>query len=199
MYRPILYIHRVSPLPELAKPFVPPRKSQVLRFRYTSFLGEPHPAATKVVLEFCISDLPGLTPVQRDKLIKLLGVRYNPASNSAKMSCDSFPTQVQNRRYLIGRVKELLKVARDPTDTFEDVPFDFRHHKPKPFHEFPEKWILTEERKKELGARNARTLQEQWKANEEARLPGENKRSGLERQSEKELQRVPLRNTDLFN
>ena len=34
----------------------------------------------------------------------------------------------------------------------EDVPFDFRHHKPKPRHLFPEEWKMTEERRAKLEA-----------------------------------------------
>src|ERR1700753_4360977 len=135
---------------ELAKPFTPPTKAQPLRFRYTSYLGEPHPAASKVVLEFSPSDLPNLTETQRNKLVKLLGVRFNPSTGLAKMSCESFNTQAQNKRYLADKIEELLKEAKNPKDTFEDVPFDFRHHKPKVQHEFPKEWIMTEERRAQL-------------------------------------------------
>jgi len=34
----------------------------------------------------------------------------------------------------------------------EDVPFDFRHHKPKPKNLFPEEWKMTEERAAKLEA-----------------------------------------------
>ena len=39
---------------------------------------------------------------------------------------------------------------QDPTDTFEDVPFDTRHHYFKPKLSFPEEWNLTEQRRIEL-------------------------------------------------
>lgn len=39
---------------------------------------------------------------------------------------------------------------QDPTDTFEDIPLDTRHHKFKVKHKFPKEWLLTEERKKEI-------------------------------------------------
>ncbi|KAF2096563.1 hypothetical protein NA57DRAFT_41951, partial [Rhizodiscina lignyota] len=137
-------------LSKLAKPFTPPTKAQPLRFRYTSYLGESHPAASKVILEFSPADLPELTDIQRNKLIKLLGARFNPSTGVAKISCESFVTQAQNKRYLADKVEELLEEARDPKDTFEDVPFDFRHHKPKVRHEFPKEWIMTEERRAQL-------------------------------------------------
>jgi hypothetical protein len=47
----------------------------------------------------------------------------------------------------------LIREAKDPTDTFEDLPFDFRHHRPKVVHAFPESWKLTPERRAELLAR----------------------------------------------
>ena len=124
---------------ELAKPFTPPALDQPLRFRYTTYMGETHPAADKVVLEFCTADLP-LTPAQRTKLIKLVGVRYNPQKDLVKMSSEMFETQAQNKRYLGDLVDTLMAEAKDEKETFEDIPLDFRHHKFKPKLEFPEAW-----------------------------------------------------------
>lgn len=106
-------------------------------------MGEHHPAAKKVVVEFCPSDLSSLTTPQRNKLIKLAGVRYNPTTDVIKMSCEKFETQAQNKRNLGDLVKQLIAEATDPDkDGFEDVPFDFRHHRPKKVVEFPEAWKL---------------------------------------------------------
>ena len=113
-------------------------------------MGEEHPAAKKMVLEFDPSDLPDLTEAQRNKLIKLVGPRYNPETQIVKMSSDLFETQAQNKRYLSDLVDTLTAEAKDDTDTFEDVPFDFRHHKFKKRIEFPQDWALTSERKKLL-------------------------------------------------
>lgn len=41
---------------------------------------------------------------------------------------------------------------QDPSDTFEDVPLDTRHHKRVVRPKFPKEWLLTEERKQELEA-----------------------------------------------
>lgn len=98
--------------PELAKPFELPAKDQSLRFRYTTYLGEQHPAERKVVVEFCTEDLPDLTEVQRRKFIKLVGVRYNPDTDIVKMSCEMFEAQAQNKRYLGDLINTLLKEAR---------------------------------------------------------------------------------------
>ena len=66
------------------------------------------------------------------------------------MSCEQFDTQAQNKRFLGETIKSLLAEAKDKTDTFADVPFDFRHHKPKVFHAFPDAWKITPEREKYL-------------------------------------------------
>lgn len=97
---------------EMAKPFEPPNQKQVLRFRHTTYMGEQHPAEKKVVLEFCPGDMPNLTDIQRLKLKKLAGVRWNPETDIVKMSCEMFETQAQNKRYLGDLVDVLLKEAR---------------------------------------------------------------------------------------
>lgn len=137
-------------LSKLAKPFTLPALDQPLRFRYTNYMGETHPAANKIVLEFCTADLPDLTPQQRSKLIKLVGVRYNPETDNVKMSCEMFETQAQNKRYLGDLVDTLIAEAKNPEDMYEDVPYDFRHHKFKPRVKFPEAWKMTEERRAKL-------------------------------------------------
>ena len=96
----------------LAKPFVPPTADMPLRFRYTTYMGEQHPAEKKVVLEFCPADMPDLSEWQREKLKKLAGVRYNPEKDIIKMSCEMFETQAQNKRYLGDVVDSLLREAR---------------------------------------------------------------------------------------
>jgi small subunit ribosomal protein S35 len=96
---------------EMAKPFEPPTADMPLRFRYTTYMGEQHPSEKKVVLEFCPRDMP-LKQHQKQKLKKLVGVRYNPETGIVKMSCEMFESQAQNKRYLGDRVDELLKEAR---------------------------------------------------------------------------------------
>lgn len=128
-------------------------------------MGERHPAEKKVVLEFCTKDLPGLTEEQRIKLVKLVGVRYNPETDLVKMSSEMFETQAQNKRYLGDLVDTLMTEARDPSDMFEDVPLDFRHHKFVTKPKFPDLWRMTPERKEQLEAtRRQKRLLEQEKA-----------------------------------
>lgn len=96
---------------ELAKDFELPKQTDVLRFRYTTYLGEKHPAESKVVVEFAPSQLPLTVPEQK-KLIKLAGPRYNPQKRIVKMSCESFEYQAQNKRYLVDMVHKLMAEAR---------------------------------------------------------------------------------------
>jgi small subunit ribosomal protein S35 len=160
--------HIANGLPELARPFEPPTAATPFRFRYTSYLGESHPAANKVVVEFSPSDL-GLSSIERAKLIKLSGPRYNPSSDLIKLATEQFDTQTQNKRFLGESIQALIAEAKDATDTFEDVPFDFRHHKPKVHHEFPKEWILTPERKRYLAEKRAEAarLEDQKRGNGE--------------------------------
>lgn len=159
---------------DLARPFEPPTPSTPFRFRYTSYLGESHPATNKVVVEFSANDL-ALAPLQRDKLIKLAGVRFNPSSEIIKMSCEAFDTQAQNKRFLGETISKLITEAKDMTDTFEDVPFDFRHHKEKVRPEFPREWIMTEERARYLAEkRAAAALAQEEKANTIGLIDGGN-------------------------
>lgn len=113
-------------------------------------MGEVHPAARKVVVQFCTKDLPNLTEAQRTKLIKLVGPRYNPDTDMVKMSCEQFEAPAQNKRYLGDQVNKLLDEARNGADKFEDVPLDLRHHKSKKRVQFPEEWKLKPTRVNDL-------------------------------------------------
>jgi len=97
---------------EFAKEFRPPTQDEVLRFRYTTYMGEFHPADRKVVVEFCPEDLADLTDLQRMKLKKLAGARYNPEKDIVKMSCERFEHQAQNKRYLGDTVQKLIEAAK---------------------------------------------------------------------------------------
>ncbi|KAL6158801.1 37S ribosomal protein S24 [Exserohilum turcicum] len=159
-------------LSHLAQPFTPPTAATPFRFRYTSYLGESHPASNKVVVEFAPADLMqshSLTEPQVSKLIKLAGPRYNPSSQIIKLSCEQFDTQSQNKRFLGDTIAALIKETQEGKDTFQDVPFDFRHHTPKKRHEFPKEWILTKDRKQYLDdkRRRAAYLEDQRAGNGE--------------------------------
>ncbi|KAK3402101.1 mitochondrial ribosomal protein [Sordaria brevicollis] len=145
-------------LSKYAKPFVPPTSEEILRFRYTTYMGEFHPADRKVVVEFCPKDLRDLTEVQQRKLMKLAGPRYNPEKDIIKMSCEKFEHQAQNKRYLGDLIDKMIAAAKDPKDTFEDIPLDTRHHTFSKKITFPKEWLLTPERKKEIEAARQQAL-----------------------------------------
>lgn len=158
-------------LAQFAKPFEPPREEQVLRWRYTTYMGESHPAARKVVVEFKPDNLKELNESQRDKLLKVAGARYNPSTKTIKMSCESFETQAQNKRYLADTISKLIAECKDPNaDSFADIPLDTRHHKPRKQYKFPESWILTPERKAELEQKRRTNMIEEGARVEQNRL-----------------------------
>ncbi len=119
-------------------------------------MGESHPAENKVVVELSTADLVPkyLTEQQRLTFQKLVGPRFNPDTDIVRMSCEKFSTRAQNKRYLGDIVNTLLKEAKEG-DSFADIPLDTRHHKPKKRYQFPESWVMTQERKKQLEANRA--------------------------------------------
>lgn len=156
-------------LSKLAKPFEPPTEKQVLRWRYTDYMGDNHPSDRKVVVQFAPDDL-GLSPVQTLKLKKLAGSRYNPDTEIIKMSSDSFQHAAQNKAYLSNLIDDLIKAAKDPKDTFEDVPLDTRHKSRKPKPKFPTEWLMTEQRRRALEGAWERAMLEDGKKAEAGQL-----------------------------
>ncbi|KAJ5744385.1 hypothetical protein N7533_009255 [Penicillium manginii] len=146
-------------LSKLAKPFNLPSENQILRFRYTSYMGEQHPAEPKVVVELASQDLTPkhLTEAQRQTFLKLAGTRYNPQTDVVRISCEQFGSSAQNKRYLADLVNTLIKEAKQG-DAFADVPLDLRHHKPKIRPRFPDSWNMTEARRQQLAARRAERI-----------------------------------------
>ncbi|KAJ5905301.1 uncharacterized protein N7473_002217 [Penicillium subrubescens] len=146
-------------LSKLAKPFTLPPETHILRFRYTIYMGEQHPAEPKVVVELASRDLTPkyLTEAQRQTFLKLVGPRYNPQTDVVKMSAEQFGSRAQNKRYLADVVNSLIQEAKKG-DSFADIPLDLRHHKPKFRPQFPESWNMTKERRQQLAARRKERL-----------------------------------------
>lgn len=113
-------------------------------------MGESHPAAKKVVVQFCTKDLPNLTEEQRLKLIKLVGPRYDPDKDMVRMSSEKFEAPAQNKRYLGDLVNKLIDEAKNGEDSFKDIPIDLRHHKSKKNIKFPDEWRIKPGRIQEL-------------------------------------------------
>jgi len=105
---------------EFQRQFRPPTKDEVLRFRYTSYLGENHPAAKKVVLTASVKKLrralEGKRPHPVDdgwehKFKLLCGTRYNPETDMIHMSCEQFPYPAQNKRWLSDKIDQMINLA----------------------------------------------------------------------------------------
>lgn len=122
-------------------------------------MGEKHPAESKVVVELASKDLTRkhLSEEQRQTFLKLVGTRYNPQTDIVRMSCERFPTNAQNKVYLVDVVESLIQEAKTG-DSFADIPLDLRHVKLKSRPRFPDSWKMTEERRKQLAARRAERL-----------------------------------------
>ncbi|QIW99894.1 hypothetical protein AMS68_005412 [Peltaster fructicola] len=154
-------------LSKLSKPFQPPTSAQPLRWRFTTYLGELHPAAQKVVVEFCLRDLQSVSEQERQTMRKIAGPRWDPNTDIIKMSCESFETQAQNKRHLAETITALIKEAKEGADKFTDVPIDMRHsaarakrrHKRTPGVKFPDEWRMTPERRAALDAKPGRVPQ----------------------------------------
>ncbi|KAG0227004.1 37S ribosomal protein S24, mitochondrial [Actinomortierella wolfii] len=132
-------------LPKLkayAKPFQPPTKSQILKFRTMTYIGEPnHPASAKVVMTVKTGDLP-LTDPEMHKFLLLAGPRYNPHTQEIKMSCERFQERSQNLKWLSDTLDKLIDEAKKDPEQMADLPLDLRHAEKsyKPKIKFPKEW-----------------------------------------------------------
>ncbi|KAL1925282.1 mitochondrial 37S ribosomal protein mS35 [Calcarisporiella thermophila] len=132
--------YEIPTLEKYRQEFVPPKPSQIICLKTHNYMGESHPVERKVVATIKVDSL-GLTPVERHKFLLLCGPRYNPEKEEVCFSCERFPYQSQNRKYVSDLVERLLAEAKDKTDTFEDIPLDLRHVKQKKVKlEFPKEW-----------------------------------------------------------
>lgn len=174
-------------LSELSKPFERVSRAQSpLQWRYTTYFGESHPASTKVAVQFRIMDVTkGWSEIQIDKLRKIAGTRYRPVAmkktvdqvipEHIHMSCESFESQAQNKRYLVDTINKLLAEAQDlSTDSFEDVPLDTRHDTRKKWlkysRDFPEEWKLNDEKREALEEKRRKLLLAEARKVEQGRI-----------------------------
>ena len=132
-------------------------------------------------MDFQPAKLPNLTNLQRDKLIKLLGTRYNPHTATAKMSCERYPTAPQNKNHVVETLERLLKEAREGKDTFEDVPFDFRHAGPKKKKlKFPEAWVMNKDKELLLSVDRQARLEDELAREKDGLIVDGKKAMGLD-------------------
>ncbi|KAF2861312.1 hypothetical protein K470DRAFT_202784, partial [Piedraia hortae CBS 480.64] len=160
-------------LSSLAKPFERD-PSHFLRWRYTTYMGEAHPGAAKVVVEFRPDELPGLNKDELHALLLIAAQRYNPVKGVIKMSSDTYPEAAQNKRYLGDTIGKLIAEAKANAEKFKDMPLDTRHvRKPKYVkRRFPEHWRLTEQRREQLLAERKEQELEEGKRVDHSRIVG---------------------------
>lgn len=138
-------------LAQYRQPYVKPAaKTHPVQYRFTTYLGEDHPNASKVVLQVKTEAL-GLNAREVHKFRLLARTRYDHLTDVFKMSTSKFPEAAQNARYLNDVFQRLLQESKDLTDDFSDVPLDSRHtvaknlRKKRHDHVFPEEWKRPED------------------------------------------------------
>ncbi|ODV97887.1 hypothetical protein PACTADRAFT_37907 [Pachysolen tannophilus NRRL Y-2460] len=129
----------------------PSVSTKPVTYRYTTYLGESHPAERKVVLSLKVKDL-GLDGRQEHKFKLLAGVRYDYQTDCFKMSSERYPEPAQNARFLSDTLNRLLAESKDLSkDDFSDIPIDTRYIKSKiskkknKDYQFPEEWKRPED------------------------------------------------------
>lgn len=100
-----------------------------LKFRLTSsfFPGSSihfphmpsHPGDFKVALTVSIDEL-NLNDIEKSIFMKMMGPRFNPGKREIKLTGNKFPNRIENKRYLIVLLENLLnevkKLAKTPDD-----------------------------------------------------------------------------------
>lgn len=123
----------------------PSHRTHPVEYRFTTYIGEEHPNARKVVLKTKVSDL-GLNEKQKHKFCVLATTRYDATTDIFRMSSDRYPEAAQNARFLNDVFQRLLRECKDMSDDFSDVPLDTRHTQAKMLrkrrkdYQFPEEW-----------------------------------------------------------
>ncbi|KAI9003212.1 mitochondrial ribosomal subunit protein-domain-containing protein [Gaertneriomyces semiglobifer] len=117
--------------------------------RHTYDFTQPQPRNTKVTFHLRVSDL-GLTDVQRHKFLLLAGKLYDPYTDVVTVrsetdearATDDVSDRAENVETLGRMVADMVREAREGKETFEDLPVDMRHVKPRRVGlEFPKEWL----------------------------------------------------------
>lgn len=153
--------YELPQLSQYATPYQPPSKTQVLQFRYTTYMGEDHPGESKVVVTFKTNDLPDLDDKQRHKLRVLAGTRYDYETDTIKISSQAYPEATQNVRYLGEIIRDLLAEAKDLSkESFADIPLNTNHvqaRKRRNKSIYPSQFVFPEEWKRPQDAPQPKT------------------------------------------
>ncbi|EPX74476.1 ribosomal protein subunit S24 [Schizosaccharomyces octosporus yFS286] len=125
-----------------SEPYRPRSVDQVLVFESPIEMSSTATPVSKVVLKFKVSNLPHLQNNERHVLKLLSGVRYNPETDEVKMSCNKYPSSLQNKLFLAECLNSLISESKRLKTKFADVPLDIRHVKKKKQDlRFPKAWL----------------------------------------------------------
>ncbi|ODV85842.1 hypothetical protein CANARDRAFT_7205 [[Candida] arabinofermentans NRRL YB-2248] len=136
-------------LTQYRQEYIPPAPTEKpVTYRYTSYLGDVHPADRKVVVSLKVADL-NLSSVESHKFKLLAGVRYDNTTDVFKMSSEKFLEPAQNASFLSDILDELITESKKEPEYFSDVPLDTRHTTAKyskksrrnlKTYKFPDSW-----------------------------------------------------------
>lgn len=124
-------------LPEIQKlrrPYKAPTTSQALTIQTAFRSSDPmHPVSRKAVLTTTVNRLVAATGGKlsskeaQHKLKAIAGPRYDPESNTLKISSDSYPTVNMNMKWCSDALDRLIEAAADTSDPMTDIPLTTKH------------------------------------------------------------------------
>ncbi|KAF3989963.1 hypothetical protein FT663_02058 [Candidozyma haemuli var. vulneris] len=139
-------LYRISAheLPLLAKyrqEYQPPKDSPIQLKFFTDLSDDMSSAENrKVAINVALEEL-NLNEKQANKFKLLAGNKFNHKNGVFHMKTARFSVATQNARWLVETFNKLLAASKDLSDSFEDVPVNTRHSRPrKAVPEFPEEW-----------------------------------------------------------
>ncbi|WBW71605.1 mitochondrial ribosomal protein subunit S35 [Schizosaccharomyces osmophilus] len=122
--------------------YQPKHVGQVLVFESPIQMSSTATPFSKVVLKFKVDNLPQLQQNERHVLKLLAGVRYNSETDEVKMSCNKYPSSLQNKLFLAESLNSLISESKRLKVKFADIPLDTRHMKKKRQDlRFPKAWL----------------------------------------------------------
>ena len=111
------------------------------KYKYTKYLGESHPAESKVSVIIDIKKLNDLNNDSLHKLKLISGPRYNPINETITITSNRFLEPAQNASFISTIINDLINESKKDPQYFNDIPLDTRHIKEKPKPKFPDSWL----------------------------------------------------------
>lgn len=96
-----------------------------LRFKTTSygrFALPPYvsPGEHRVLVKVPLSAIPFNNPSEREILLEIVGSRYNKEKDVLQLSAEKFASRIENKRYLVGMIEQIVASARKLAKEFEE-------------------------------------------------------------------------------